>query len=139
DERVVVIERSNARAITPRDLAYVPSLATIDVSFISLVKVMPAVAECLAPDGQLLAMIKPQFELGRARVKAGVVRAAADRREALVLVASAASELGLAVHGFASSELPGPKGNEETFLWATRGEGGLDLAGIEAAALEVEP
>ena len=139
DTRVEVIERMNARAITPRDLPFEPSLATIDVSFISLVKVMPAVTECLPPDGQLLAMVKPQFELGRARVKAGVVRAAEDRREALVNVASAASELGLAVHGFASSELPGPKGNEETFLWASRGEGGMDFAGIEAAALEVEP
>jgi len=139
DPRVEVVERTNARSIMPRDLPFEPNLATIDVSFISLGKVIPAVADCLAADGQLLAMVKPQFELGRARVKAGVVRGADDRREALITVARAASELGLAVHGFASSELPGPKGNEETFLWATRGEGGLDPAGIERAAWEVEP
>jgi len=139
DPRVEVIERTNARSIVPSDLPFVPALATIDVSFISLVKVIPAVAECVAADGQLLAMVKPQFELGRARVKAGVVRDAADRREALVIVATAAAELGLAVRGFASSGLPGPKGNRETFMWATRAGEGLDADGIERAALEVEP
>ena len=71
DPRVHVIERTNARSIVPADLPFEPALATIDVSFISLVKVMPAVAECVAPDGHVLAMVKPQFELGRARVKAG--------------------------------------------------------------------
>ena len=139
DERVHVIERTNARSIVPVDLPFEPGLATIDVSFISLAKVIPAVAECVAPDGHVLAMVKPQFELGRARVKAGVVRDAGDRRDALVSVATAASELGLAVRGFASSDLPGPKGNRETFLWATRGGSGLDSEGIERAALEVEP
>ncbi len=139
DPRVEVIERMNARSLTASDLPYEPALATIDVSFISLVKVMPAVAECVAPDGHVLAMIKPQFELGRARVKAGVVRGAADRREALVIVATAAAELGLAVRGFASSDLPGPKGNQETFLWATRSGEGLDAAGIERAAKGIEP
>ena len=74
DERVHVIERTNARSIVPADLPFEPGLATIDVSFISLAKVMPAVAECVAPDGHVLAMVKPQFELGRARVKAGVVQ-----------------------------------------------------------------
>lgn len=139
DPRVEVIERTNARAITPADLPFEPSLTTIDVSFISLVKVMPAVAACLTPGGQLLAMVKPQFELGKARVKAGVVRDAVDRREALVIVATAAAELGLAVRGFASSDLPGPKGNRETFVHATLGGEGLDAQGIERAALEVEP
>jgi 23S rRNA (cytidine1920-2'-O)/16S rRNA (cytidine1409-2'-O)-methyltransferase len=139
DPRVHVIERTNARSIVPADLPFEPELATIDVSFISLAKVVPAVAGCLAADGDVLAMVKPQFELGRARVKAGVVRDAADRREALVSVATAAAELRLAVRGFASSDLPGPKGNRETFLWATRDGTGLDAEGIERAALEVEP
>ena len=84
-------------------------------------------------------MVKPQFELGRKRVKGGVVRDAADRREALLAVAEAAAELGLAVRGFASSGLPGPKGNRETFLWAATSGAGLSDAEIEAAALEVEP
>jgi 23S rRNA (cytidine1920-2'-O)/16S rRNA (cytidine1409-2'-O)-methyltransferase len=139
DQRVTVIERVNAREVTLDDLPFAPAVATVDVSFISLAKVLPAISACLDPGGTLLAMVKPQFELGRARVKAGVVRDPADRREALLAVAGAARRLGLAVHGFASSGLPGPKGNRETFLWATRTGGGLDSARIEAAAREVEP
>jgi 23S rRNA (cytidine1920-2'-O)/16S rRNA (cytidine1409-2'-O)-methyltransferase len=139
DPRVHVMERQNARELSPTDLPFTPSLATVDVSFISLAKVIPAVTEALSPDGTLLAMVKPQFELGRARVKAGVVRDAGDRREALVTVATAAAELGLGVRGFASSELPGPKGNRETFLHATRLGSGLDTEGIERAAAAIEP
>ena len=82
---------------------------------------LPAVAGCLAPGGEVLAMVKPQFELGRERVRKGVVRDAADRREAVLGVAGAAGELGLAVRGFASSGLPGPKGNRETFVWCGGG------------------
>jgi 23S rRNA (cytidine1920-2'-O)/16S rRNA (cytidine1409-2'-O)-methyltransferase len=139
DERVHVIERTNAREINPGDLPFEPSLATVDVSFISLGKVLPAVAGTLAADAELLAMVKPQFELGKKRVKGGVVRDAADRREALLAVAEAAAELGLAVRGFASSGLPGPKGNRETFLWAARSGAGLNEAEIGRAVLEVEP
>jgi 23S rRNA (cytidine1920-2'-O)/16S rRNA (cytidine1409-2'-O)-methyltransferase len=139
DQRVYVIERLNARDIDPGDLPFAPSLATVDVSFISLVKVLPAVAGALVPDADVLAMVKPQFELGRKRVKGGVVRDAADRREALLAVAGAAAELGLAVRGFASSGLPGPKGNRETFLWATTSGAGLGAADVEAAVREVEP
>jgi len=133
---VHVIERLNARAMEPADLPFVPSLATVDVSFISLTKVLPAVAHCLAPGGEVLAMVKPQFELGRERVGRGVVRDAADRREAILVVASVAHELGLQVRGFASSGLPGPKGNRETFVWG--GGEGLEVVDIEAAVLAVE-
>jgi 23S rRNA (cytidine1920-2'-O)/16S rRNA (cytidine1409-2'-O)-methyltransferase len=87
-----------------------------------------------------LVMVKPQFEVGRERVgKGGVVREPADRRAALVHVAAAARELGASVLGFASSGLPGPKGNLETFLWLA--EAGRDGAveDLEAAAREVEP
>src|SRR3954451_10773297 len=87
DPRVRVIERLNARELQPADLPFVPSLATIDVSFISLTKVLPAVVRCLEPGGECLAMVKPQFELGKERVGRGVVRDAADRREAIMLVA----------------------------------------------------
>jgi 23S rRNA (cytidine1920-2'-O)/16S rRNA (cytidine1409-2'-O)-methyltransferase len=136
DPRVVAIERCNARALQPADLPFVPSLATVDVSFISLTKVLPAVARCLAPAGEVLAMVKPQFELGRERVGRGVVRAAADRREAILLVARAAEELELAVRGFASSGLPGPKGNRETFVWC--GGAGPGVGDVEAAVQAVE-
>ena len=137
DPRVQVMERKNARELSPADLPYEPSLATIDVSFISLAKVLPAVAACLADGGEVMALVKPQFELGRGRARGGVVRSADDRREALVSVAQAARELGLAVRGFASSGLPGPKGNRESFIWCTtEGPGIKDL---EAAARTVEP
>jgi 23S rRNA (cytidine1920-2'-O)/16S rRNA (cytidine1409-2'-O)-methyltransferase len=136
DPRVVVIERTNAREIEPTDLPFAPVLATVDVSFISLTKVLPAVARCLAPAGEVLAMVKPQFELGRERVGRGVVRSAADRREAILLVARAAEELGLVVRGLASSGLPGPKGNRETFVWC--GGEGPGVGDLEAAILEVE-
>ncbi|MGE5408848.1 MAG: TlyA family RNA methyltransferase [Syntrophothermus sp.] len=136
DPRVTVVERRNARSLTPADLPFAPSLAAIDVSFISLTKVLPAVAACLAPGGQVLAMVKPQFELGKHRVGRGVVRADADRREAILRVAEAARELGLAVHGFAPSGLPGPKGNRETFVWC--GGEGPEASDLEAALLAAE-
>ena len=137
DPRVTVIERLNARELEPADLPIAPQLATIDVSFISLAKVLPAVARCLAPGGEVLALVKPQFELGRERVRRGVVSDAADRREAILGVALAARELGLPVRGFASSGLPGPKGNRETFVWC--GGEGDPVADLEAAIREVEP
>jgi 23S rRNA (cytidine1920-2'-O)/16S rRNA (cytidine1409-2'-O)-methyltransferase len=140
DERVTVLERTNARAIAPGDLPYAPDLIVADVSFISLAKVLPAVLACAAPRFDALAMAKPQFELGRGRVgKGGVVREPADRREALVAVAGAAQAAVAAVMGFASSGLPGPKGNRETFVWlAEAGRPGA-VADLEAAARVVEP
>ena len=136
DERVTVIERLNAREMLPPDLPFAPSFATVDVSFISLAKVLPAVAGCLAPGGELLAMVKPQFELGRERVGKGVVHDAGDRREAILAVAAAARALALAVRGFAPSGLPGPKGNRETFVWCSLdGEG---IADLPAAIEEVD-
>ncbi len=137
DPRVTVLERLNARRLAPTDLPFRPDLATVDVSFISLTKVLPAVARCLAPGGEVLAMVKPQFELGRERVRKGVVHDPADRREAILSAAAAATELGLPVSGFASSGLPGPKGNRETFVRC--GGDGAPLADLETALREVEP
>ena len=136
DPRVHVLERCNAREMRPPDLPFAPSLATVDVSFISLTKVLPAVVGCLGPGGEALAMVKPQFELGKERVGRGVVRDAADRREAILTVAVAARGLGLPVRGFASSGLPGPKGNRETFVWC--GGGGAEVEDLEAAVAAVE-
>ncbi|MGH2982048.1 MAG: TlyA family RNA methyltransferase [Solirubrobacterales bacterium] len=138
DSRVTVVERLNARSLQPSDLPFVPSLATIDVSFISLAKVLPPVAAVLDQDGEVLALVKPQFELGPEKVgKGGVVRDAESRRDAIAAVAERARFLGLAVRGFASSGLPGPKGNRETFVWCSRE--GDSLADVEAAIREVEP
>lgn len=139
DPRVTVIERLNGRDLLPSDLPFAPSLATVDVSFISLAKILPAVAACLASGGEVLAMVKPQFELGRKRVGRGVVRDSADRREAIHAVAEAAIDTGLPVRGVASSGLPGPKGNRETFLWCG-GDGPplADLAAAIHAAVEID-
>ena len=139
DERVSVIERRNARSLAPADLPYAPDLIVIDVSFISLTKVLEAVLGCAAERFDCLALVKPQFEVGRELVgKGGVVRDAGLRRGALIEVGAAARKLGYEVLGFASSGLPGPKGNQETFAWlAEGGRGGV--ADLEAAAREVEP
>lgn len=114
---VTVIERLNARDLLPADLEYRPELAVIDVSFISLTKVLPAVVNVMSDESVVLAMVKPQFELGRARVgRGGVVRSQDDRREAVEQVADFAMGLGLSLDGIAPTGLPGPKGNLETFI-----------------------
>ena len=139
DPRVTVLERTNARALTAGLLPYTPDLASIDVSFISLAKVLPAVLACAAPRFDCLALVKPQFEVGRERVgKGGVVRDPAARREALVAVGRAALKLGASVQAFASSGLPGPKGNLETFVWLTEGSR-AGVSDLEMAASAVEP
>jgi 23S rRNA (cytidine1920-2'-O)/16S rRNA (cytidine1409-2'-O)-methyltransferase len=135
DPRVTVMERANARHLRPDELPYRPDLATIDVSFISLAKVLAAVVACLAPGSDIVALVKPQFELGRGRVPGGVVRSPEERREAVAAVARAARAAGLAVQGFAPSGLPGPKGNRETFIWCATGVAGL--SDIDAALREV--
>jgi 23S rRNA (cytidine1920-2'-O)/16S rRNA (cytidine1409-2'-O)-methyltransferase len=145
DPRVTVLERFNARALTPETLGVedgIADLATIDVSFISLAKVLAPVSACLALEFDVLALVKPQFEVGRERVgKGGVVRDASHRRDALVAVGEVALGLGLAVLGYHSSGLPGPKGNLETFIWLAEGDraGTGDSADLLAMASEVEP
>jgi 23S rRNA (cytidine1920-2'-O)/16S rRNA (cytidine1409-2'-O)-methyltransferase len=150
DPRVSVMERTNARELTPAMLPPAaggsgapPDLASIDVSFISLEKVLGAVLGCLASEYDVLALVKPQFEVGRGRVgKGGVVRDPDERRGALLAVGAAAISLGAGVLGYHSSGLPGPKGNRETFIWL--GAPGRDGAAagerqLEQMAREVEP
>ncbi len=128
DPRVHVLERTNARVLDPAILPAVPNLAVVDVSFISLTKVLPAVVGCLAAPYDVLALIKPQFEAPRERVgKGGVVRDPDARRAALVAVGLAITGIESsagppAVLGFRSSGLPGPKGNRETFIWLAEPE-----------------
>ena len=150
DPRVIVMERTNARTLEPAGLPVGPSgldappdLASIDVSFISLTKVLGAVLGALAESFDVLAMIKPQFEVGRGRVgKGGVVRDPEARRGALIAVGEHASGLGAGVLGYYSSGLPGPKGNQETFIWLCEpGRAGAlgDSGALQAAARTVEP
>jgi 23S rRNA (cytidine1920-2'-O)/16S rRNA (cytidine1409-2'-O)-methyltransferase len=129
--------RGNARELVRTQLPFTPDLVVVDVSFISAAKVLPAVLACAATPFDALVMVKPQFEVGPSRVgKNGVVRSAEDRRRALVEVGSSVD---VAVLGFASSGLPGPKGNRETFVWlAEPGREGA-VSDVEAAAFEVEP
>jgi 23S rRNA (cytidine1920-2'-O)/16S rRNA (cytidine1409-2'-O)-methyltransferase len=141
DPRVTVIERRNARSLEPGELPWAPDLVVIDVSFISLTKVLGAVLGAAAPEFDCLALVKPQFEVGRERVgKGGVVREAAERRSSLAAVAAFAHEqLGAEVLGFASSGLPGPAGNRESFVWlAESGRAGA-VQDFEAAARRADP
>ncbi len=139
DPRVTVIERTNARSLRRGDLPYAPDLIVIDVSFISLSKILPAALSCASEQFDCLALIKPQFEVGREQVgKGGVVRDPGHRRRALIEVGESALGLAATVLGYASSGLPGPKGNLETFVWLADGTraGGVEL---ELAASQVEP
>lgn len=141
DPRVTVVERSNARELDAGELPFAPDLVVADVSFISLTKVLGPVLRTAAPRFDCLALVKPQFEVGRGRVgKGGVVRDAAERRGALIAVGRfAREELGLSVLGYASSGLPGPAGNEESFVWiAEPGRGGA-VEDLEEAARRAEP
>jgi len=142
DPRVTVLERVNARDLRSETLPHVPDLAVLDLSFISLTKVLAAALGCLATDRfDVLALVKPQFELGRERVsRGGVVREADHRRAALVSVARHAREqLGCAVLGFASSALPGPAGNRESFVWLAEAGRAGEVSDVEAAARGTEP
>ena len=136
DPRVSVIERTNARNLSPAMLPYAPELIVVDVSFISLRTVLPAVLACAATRFDALALVKPQFEVGRGNVgKGGVVRDAELRVGALVEVGSAALAAGAAVLAFWSSGLPGPKGNLETFIQlAEPGRGGVEASELERLA-----
>lgn len=122
DARVVVLERTNARELTPEAIGGAADLTVVDASFIGLGKLASALARCTRAGGELLALVKPQFEVGRDEasrhkgvVKDPVVRAAAIRAAALELVAE-----GFSVKAQCDSAVAGPKGNVEAFVWAVR-------------------
>ena len=131
DPRVVSRERTNARDLATALLGEAVALAVIDVSFISLRLVLPAVVACLAPRGRVVALVKPQFAAGRGRAPRGVVRDAAVHRDVLNGALEHARAAGLVPLGLAASPLVGPAGNREFFLHA-----GNDLALVEPAAWE---
>lgn len=121
DPRVVVIERTNARNLTPEMFDERPQFATIDVSFISLTLILPPVAEVLTQEAEILALIKPQFEAGREHVgKGGVVRDASVHARVIEKVTDFASGLGLASGGTVESPMLGPAGNREFFVYLAK-------------------
>jgi 23S rRNA (cytidine1920-2'-O)/16S rRNA (cytidine1409-2'-O)-methyltransferase len=133
DPRVRVLERTNVRTLTPEMIGGPAELTVADLSFISLRLVLPALADCTAPDGDLVPMVKPQFEVGRDRVgPGGVVRDPALRAEAVAAVAQAARALGFGTAGVLPSPLPGPSGNVEFFLWLRRDAAAPDPAAIRS-------
>ncbi|MEX1169015.1 MAG: TlyA family RNA methyltransferase [Chloroflexota bacterium] len=121
DPRVVSMERSNARSLTATTLPEPVDLATIDVSFISLALVLGPVATTLAPRGQIVALVKPQFEAGRGRTDHGVVRDPAIHRDVLERTVGAARAIGLGTRALVASPLLGPEGNREFLIHVAPG------------------
>jgi len=135
DERVTVMDRTNVRTLTLDAIGGEPvDLVVSDLSFISLTLVLPALIGVVKPDGDLVLMVKPQFEVGKDRLgKGGVVRDPELRADAVRNVATKASELGWGIQGVAASPLPGPSGNVEYFLWIRRVAPVLDETMLQTA------
>jgi 23S rRNA (cytidine1920-2'-O)/16S rRNA (cytidine1409-2'-O)-methyltransferase len=122
DPRVVVLERTNARSLAPESIGGPAELTVVDASFIGLGKLLPAIAACTRAGGQLVALVKPQFEVGReqaSRVR-GVVRDGPVRDQAIEDAVQAVRDAGFAVLARHDSVLPGPSGNVEAFVHARR-------------------
>jgi 23S rRNA (cytidine1920-2'-O)/16S rRNA (cytidine1409-2'-O)-methyltransferase len=133
DPRVVVRDRTNARTLSPEVVPEPCALAVVDVSFISVRKILPALRSVLAPGAEAVVLVKPQFEVGRAQVgRGGLVRDPALHLQALREVAEEARRLGWAVRGACPSPVPGAEGNREFFLHLAPGGGGLAPGEIEA-------
>ncbi|MEV0330523.1 TlyA family RNA methyltransferase [Micromonospora echinospora] len=136
DDRVRVLERTNVRTLTPEAVGGPVEVTVADLSFISLRLVLPALAGCTRPDGDLALMVKPQFEVGRERVgSGGVVRDPLLRAEAVLDVAATAGDLGLGLAGVAASPLPGPSGNVEFFVWLRRDAPSADAERVRSVVL----
>lgn len=141
DPRVAVLEGKNARHLRPDHLPFVPSLAVVDVSFISLALVVPAMVRCLAPGGEIVALVKPQFEADRGMVGAdGVLRDPGILRDVLTRFASLARTHGWGLRAFVPSPLRGAEGNAEFFAHLRPGEPpsdeAMERAWIDDALLE---
>ncbi|ALG08118.1 TlyA family RNA methyltransferase [Kibdelosporangium phytohabitans] len=123
DSRVMVLDKTNVRSLTPELTEGPVDLVVADLSFISLKLVLPALLACTTDDADLVPMVKPQFEVGKQRLgSGGVVRDPGLRADAVIEVLTAAAELGLRPHGVVASPLPGPSGNVEYFVWLRRGD-----------------
>lgn len=117
DERVVCMEKTNIRYVTPEDLGEPIEFSTIDVSFISLTKVLPPIRDYLVPDGEIVALIKPQFEAGREKVgKKGVVREKTTHHEVIEKIRSYVQMIGFEIRNLTYSPIKGPEGNIEYLI-----------------------
>jgi 23S rRNA (cytidine1920-2'-O)/16S rRNA (cytidine1409-2'-O)-methyltransferase len=128
DPRVVSMEQTNARDLTADTLPERVSLVTIDVSFISLAKVLGAVTTTLAPGGHIVALVKPQFEAGKGRTDKGVVRDPAIHHEVLERVVATAQEHRLGTRAVIASPILGPEGNREFLVHLAPGPGCAEIA-----------
>ena len=131
DERVVCMERHNARLMEPAWFDEAPVFASCDVSFISIKLILPKMFECLAENGEAVVLVKPQFEAGRNKIgKNGVVREASTHREVLVSSAEFAVNCGFSVKALDHSPITGPKGNIEYLMYLTKSNeaGPMDIA-----------
>lgn len=140
DERVVCMEKTNIRYVTPQDIGEPLDFASVDVSFISLSKVLPPAKELLKEDGQMVCLIKPQFEAGREKVgKKGVVRDAKVHLEVIEAVIENALQLGFSILHLEYSPIKGPEGNIEYLVHLKKSEEGkmgedIDMQAVVAAA-----
>ena len=138
DPRVKVMDRVNARYVTPDEIGWVSSLVTVDASFISLRALLPNVTGLVSPGGTIIALVKPQFEVGRGRAGKGVVRDGALHLETLGAIAGfAGGECGLALRGATYSPVKGSEGNIEFIFFMSR-EGCGSSEAVDFAALVEE-
>ena len=135
DPRVLVIERTNARDLSPEAIGGRVDLVVADLSFISLATVLPALAGCAGPGADIVPMVKPQFEVGKGQVgPGGVVHDSGLRADSILAVARRAGELGWQTVDVTASPLPGPSGNVEYFLWLrAQTDRGLSADGLVSA------
>jgi 23S rRNA (cytidine1920-2'-O)/16S rRNA (cytidine1409-2'-O)-methyltransferase len=136
DPRVVLYERTDARALTEEHVPQKVDLITVDVSFISVTKVLPSVIRFLKEDGRVLVLIKPQFELSPREVRKGVVRDKSLKKKAVLKVIKAVGDLGLKVLGLTKASPKGAKGNEEFFLLCSPRGANIDIETAVERALD---
>lgn len=138
DSRVVNMEKVNIRHLDPDTVKEKAGLATVDVSFISLKLVLPVLSKILLPDGEVIALVKPQFEVGKKEVeKKGIIKDTVKHKKVLLEIAGFAKELGWSIKGIARSSILGAKGNVEFFIYLSLKEGSSEVSDIEACVDEL--
>ena len=138
DERVVCMERTNIRYVEPEQLGMLVDFASVDVSFISLKKVIPVAVKLLTESGELMCLIKPQFEAGRDKVgKHGVVRDPKVHEDVILDIINFALGIGLKVKALDFSPIKGPEGNIEYLIYISKKDGADDLEALSSKAIAI--